>query len=136
MAPPPYSINVARQRGRSVAIPPWWLEPLRSIVAAGTASHRELGIELAATVGRSQPWAQSSVSRFLAGTHTPDDLAEAFQRHFALPPYAVQPRDLTEALVVSRAIGAHRQTASAPHAHPAGATTAHAFPSTEIEASR
>jgi hypothetical protein len=136
VAPAQYSISVARQRGRSVALPSWWLGPLRSIVAAGTASHRELGIALAATAGRLQPWAQSSVSRFLAGTHTPDDLAEAFQRHFALPPYVVQPRDLTEALVVSRAIDAHRQTASAPRAQPDGATAAHASPSTEVEASR
>jgi hypothetical protein len=104
------------KRNLSAPVPPWWMERVRVFVAAARISHAELAVSLARAVRRGKPWAQSDVSRFLNGTKTPGDLAEAFQRYFALPPHVVYPRDLAEALVVSRSLHAHRQTASPAHA--------------------
>jgi hypothetical protein len=104
------------KRNLSAPVPPWWMERVRVFVAAARISHAELAVSLTRAVGRRKPWVQSDVSRFLNGTKTPGELADAFQRYFALPPHVVYPRDLAEALVVSRSLHAHRQTANPAHA--------------------
>jgi hypothetical protein len=109
-----------RKRASATRVPPWWLAHVGEVAAASGLSRAELGERLALTVGRSRSWSAMTVWRFLRGEHVTDELADAFQVLFELPPYVFYPRDLADAV----AIGALQAQSAATTSPPAFAVPA------------
>jgi hypothetical protein len=86
-----------RERGRTVDMPSWWLDLVRSRVAGMGKSLGDVGEMLAEKVKREEPWSHASVSRFLAGLHVTDDMAEAFVQLLKVPPAIFVARSESEA---------------------------------------
>jgi hypothetical protein len=93
------------ERAKGVDLPSWWLEKVRELVDEREGeSLTQLGIELAKTVGREQPWDHSSVSRFLRNQNTTVPMAIAFAELLGLPRPFFIPRSLDEALSLQQVV--------------------------------
>jgi hypothetical protein len=89
---------------------------VRRLVTACDRSLVELGVELARAAGRTERWSHATISRFLSNDQPTNELADAFQRYFDLPPYVFYPRDAREAQAL-KAVVAVRPGAATPVAN-------------------
>lgn len=87
-----------KERASTLPIPDWWLLMARERIHTQGLTQAELGIRLAKAIGRAEPFAHTTVGRFLKGAVLGDDMALAFEREFAMPPPIFIPEDAQEAL--------------------------------------
>ena len=105
------------RRGSRTAVPWWWIQYAeRWNRDHGTVkTNAELGVKLAEVLGRPEPFSYVTIGRFWSGKIPTDQIAEALLLLYPdLPPFAVYPGDLEEALeiqAVQRRAAARRKEA-------------------------
>lgn len=91
------------RRGSRTAVPWWWIQYAeRWNRDHGTVkTNAELGVKLAEVLGRPEPFSYVTIGRFWSGKIPTDQIAEALLLLYPdLPPFAVYPGDLEEALEI------------------------------------
>jgi transcriptional regulator with XRE-family HTH domain len=88
------------ERAKGIVLPDWWLQKVRELVEQRGCTLTDLGVDLAAAVGRDEAWDHSSVSRFLRNKNTTAPMAAAFAELFGIAPafYMARTPDEADAL--------------------------------------
>ncbi len=114
--------TVTKRRGVRAPVPSWWIElaerrckrePTKDPARPGAPLNLdELGVLLAATVGRPAPWHHTLLSKFFSRHLVTGEIADAIRQTFPeLPLYAYYPANAEEAMeyeVVRKGIEAKR----------------------------
>jgi hypothetical protein len=87
-------------RDKSILLPEWWLVRVRELVDERGENMTQIGIALAAQIGRDEIWDHSAVSRFLNNKVTTQPMAEAFAQLLGLPRPFYLARTLDEAIAL------------------------------------
>lgn len=91
------------RRGSRTAVPSWWIQYAErwNRDHGTTKTNAELGAKLAEVLGRPEPFSYVTIGRFWSGKIPTDQIAEALLLLYPdLPPFAVYPGDLEEALEI------------------------------------